>query len=76
MLLHLPHMILLTQWTQQDITALIFLLVVFGIHFLLRTLKHTSFAPIYKAWCAFWFILFLALTANLIRDEIKKWWNN
>ena len=68
-------MILLTQWTQQDIQALIIVAILLGIHFVLRLLKDTPLAFLYRGWCMFWLILFATLAINFAKDELKKWWN-
>ena len=75
MLLHLPHMILLTQWTQQDVKAIFYLLILVAIHFLLRLLKGTLLEPIYRIWCLFWVVLFGVFMANYLKKELKEWWN-
>ena len=68
-------MILLTQWTQQDIQALIIVAILLGIHFVLRLLKDTSLAFLYRGWCMFWLILFATLAINFAKDELKKRWD-
>jgi hypothetical protein len=75
LLLHLPHMILLTQWTQQDVKAIFYLLILVAIHFLLRLLKGTLLEPIYRIWCLFWVVLFGVFMANYLKKELKEWWN-
>jgi hypothetical protein len=68
-------MILLTQWTQQDIQALIIVMILLGIHFVLRLFKDTPLHFLYRGWCMFWLILFATLAINFAKDELKKWWD-
>jgi hypothetical protein len=62
-------MILLVEWTQRDFNAIVFLLVIIGLHFLLKL------TPLYKAWCLFWLVLFATLSLNFLKKSIKDWWN-
>ncbi len=60
--------------TQQNTEGLVAFFGLVIATLLLRLLKGTPFEGIWKVWKYFFVVLFITLTANFLKKEIKEWW--